>query len=156
MKQNNQTFTFVRFNGVHAEEYLHKMGIGPGFQFRPALNLKEFNLFIWLFYGMKWHLAHIRLTTQCYFHQIIETKLRGKNKFGVWVCCSNSIWEDFFSGSFLLLSLSEAIKAAGSTFMQQKTRQIFRPIFCLLDKASTKPLMTDPAIICQSDPQCYD
>lgn len=40
--------------------------------------------------------------------------------------------------------------------MQQKTRQIFRPIFCLLDKASNKPLMTDAATLCQSDPQCYD
>lgn len=77
-------------------------------------------------------------------------------EFAPWSDCSISIWEDFFSGSFLLLSLSEAIKAAGSTFTQQKTRQIFRPIFCLVDKASNKPLMTDPAIICQSDPQCYN
>lgn len=93
-------------------------------------------------------------------HSTTENKPREKRKFvfdlALWSDCRSYIQEEVFgkcfSGSFPLLSLSEVIKAAGSTFMQQKTRQIFRPIFCLLDKAYNKPVMTEPAIICQYDP----
>lgn len=53
-------------------------------------------------YLIKQHLAHLRMTTQCYVHQIIENKLRGKNTIGV---CSLVRLFHFHLGEFLFRQL---------------------------------------------------